>query len=82
MNNINELESKGLLKSLVGVGIFSQIFNKKDKTKQDKRDKKELDALKKKSKKYEKNFLAAMEKKIKGGMSVRDYMKKQGYVKY
>ena len=81
MENINKLESKGLLASLVGVGMFSQIFNKKDKTKQDVRDKKELEKLEKKSKKYEKKYLAAMDKKIKGGMSVRDYMQKQGYIK-
>ena len=49
MENINEIESKGLLKSLVGVGMFSKIFNKKDKTKQDKRDEKELNKIKKKN---------------------------------
>lgn len=81
MENFNEIESKGLLKSLVGIGVFSKIFNKKDKTKQDNRDEKELNKIKKKMSKYEKNYLDAMEKKISGGMSVRDYMKKQGYVK-
>ena len=81
MENFNEIESKGLLKSLVGVGLFSKIFNKKDKTKQDKRDEKELNKINKKMSKYEKNYLTAMEKKVSGGMSVRDYMKKQGYVK-
>ena len=54
MENINELESKGLLKSLVGIGMFSKIFNKKNQTKQDVRNKKELKKLEKKSKKYEK----------------------------
>ena len=29
MENLNEIESKGLLASLVGVGMFSKIFNKK-----------------------------------------------------
>ena len=81
MENINELESKGLLKSLVVIGMFSKIFNKKNQTKQDVRNKKELKKLEKKSKKYEKKYLAAMDKKIRGGMTVRDYMKKQGYVK-
>ena len=81
MENLNEIESKGLLKSLVGVGMFSKIFNKKDKTKEDKRNKKELDKIRKKASKYEKRYLDAMEKKIYGGMSVRDYMKKQGYTK-
>lgn len=81
MENLNEIESKGLLKSLVGVGMFSKIFNKKDKTKEDKRNKKELDKIRKKASKYEKRYLDAMEKKISGGMSVRDYMKKQGYTK-
>ena len=81
MENLNEIESKGLLKSLVGVGMFSKIFNKKDKTKEDKRNKKELDKIRKKASKYEKRYLDAMEKKIAGGMSVRDYMKKQGYTK-
>ena len=32
MENLNEIESKGLLASLVGVGMFSKIFNKTDKT--------------------------------------------------
>jgi hypothetical protein len=81
MENFNEIESKGLLKSLVGVGMFSKIFNKKNKTKQDERDEKELNKINKKMSKYEKNYLTAMEKKVSGGMSVRDYMKKQGYVK-
>ena len=81
MENLNEIESKGLLKSLVGVGMFSKIFNKKDKTKEDKRNKKELDKIRKKASKYEKRYLDAMGKKISGGMSVRDYMKKQGYTK-
>ena len=81
MENLNEIESKGLLASLVGVGMFSKIFNKKDKTKEDKRNKKELDNIRKKASKYEKRYLDAMEKKIAGGMSVRDYMKKQGYTK-
>ena len=81
MENLNEIESKGLLKSLVGVGMFSKIFNKKDKTKEDKRNKKELDKIRKNASKYEKRYLDAMEKKISGGMSVRDYMKKQGYTK-
>ena len=81
MENLNEIESKGLLKTLVGVGMFSKIFNKKDKTKEDKRNKKELDKIRKKASKYEKRYLDAMEKKISGGMSVRDYMKKQGYTK-
>tara|TARA_R110000744_G_scaffold11361_1_gene34490 strand:- start:379 stop:624 length:246 start_codon:yes stop_codon:yes gene_type:complete len=81
MENFNEIESKGLLKSLVGVGLFSKIFNKKNKTKQDKRDEKEINKINKKMSKYEKNYLTAMEKKVSGGMSVRDYMKKQGYVK-
>ena len=81
MENLNEIEYKGLLKSLVGVGMFSKIFNKKDKTKEDKRNKKELDKIRKKASKYEKRYLDAMEKKISGGMSVRDYMKKQGYTK-
>ena len=81
MENLNEIESKGLLKSLVGVGMFSKIFNKKDKTKEDKRNKKELDKIRKNASKYEKRYLDAMEKKIAGGMSVRDYMKKQGYTK-
>ena len=81
MENLNEIESKGLLKSLVGVGMFSKIFNKKDKTKEDKRNKKELDKIRKKASKYEKRYLDAMEKKISGGMSVRDYMKKQKYIK-
>ena len=61
--------------------MFSKIFNKKDKTKEDKRNKKELDKIRKKASKYEKRYLDAMEKKIAGGMSVRDYMKKQGYTK-
>ena len=81
MENLNEIESKGLLASLVGVGMFSKIFNKKDKTKEDKRNKKELDKIRKKASKYEKRYLDAMEKKLAGGMSVRDYMKKQGYTK-
>ena len=81
MENLNEIESKGLLASLVGGGMFSKIFNKKDKTKEDKRNKKELDKIRKKASKYEKRYLDAMEKKIAGGMSVRDYMKKQGYTK-
>jgi hypothetical protein len=61
--------------------MFSKIFNKKDKTKEDKRNKKELDKIRKKASKYEKKYLDAMEKKISGGMSVRDYMKKQRYIK-
>ena len=42
MENINELESKGLLKSLVGIGMLSKIFNKKNQTKQDVRNKKDF----------------------------------------
>ena len=56
MENLNEIESKGLLASLVGVGMFSKIFNKKDKTKEDKRNKKELDKIRKKASKYEKRY--------------------------
>ena len=80
MGNVNEIETKSLLKSLVGLGMFSKIFKKKDKTKQDQRDKKELDRLSKKASKYEKRYLDRMNKKVRG-MSVRDYMKKQGYLK-